>query len=213
MSKHSLLVSTTAFLLVVLAACNAPATPTPTAPAPTVAAPTAAPPTEVPPTAAPATATLAPTATSAPTATIVAGQATTDVVSLVNDKFNTVDTKLALWAIQPGLGTVMLEYGNRLARLWFAANAGNWDMAKYQLDEMVEIQEVGETTRAGRAPMLKAFEDNYLKKIDPAIAAKDKAAFTQAFGNAVAGCNACHTASTGDELEVLQVRRGPDTHH
>jgi len=120
-----------------------------------------------------------------------------DVDKLVNDKFNTVDRKLALWNIQPGLGTVMMEYGNRLSRLWFAANADNWDMAKYQLDEMTEIQEVGEITRPNRAPGLKAFEDGYLKPIDAAIMAKDKAAFTKAFNAAVAGCNACHAASTG----------------
>jgi hypothetical protein len=109
-----------------------------------------------------------------------------------------VDTNLALWMIQPGLGTVMIEYGNRLSRLWFAVNADNWDMAKYQLDEMTEIQEVGETTRAKRAPMLKAFEEGYLMPMDAAILAKDKTAFTQAFNNAIGGCNACHAGSTGN---------------
>src|SRR5574341_583982 len=148
------------------------------------------------PTAAPATELPTQIVTSAP-ATVAPGVPAADVDKLVNDKFNTVDRKLALWNIQPGLGTVMIEYGNRLSRLWFAANAGNWDMAKYQLDEMTEIQEVGETTRPNRAPGLKAFEDGYLKPIDAAILAKDKAAFTKAFNAAVDGCNGCHAASTG----------------
>src|SRR6266545_4171438 len=94
---------------------------------------------------------ILPTDTSAPP-TAVPGVPAADVEKLVIDKFNTVDRNLALWNIQPGLGTVMIEYGNRLARLWFAASADNWDMAKYQLDEMIEIQEVGETTRPNRAP-------------------------------------------------------------
>src|SRR6266508_5463962 len=138
-------------------------------------APTAAPPTPVPPTSPPAS--PSPTAV----ATIPQGVLAADVDKLVNDKFNTVDRDLVLWNIQPGLGTVMIEYGNRLARLWFAANADNWDMAKYQLDEMIEIQEVGETTRPNRAPALKAFEEGYLTALDKAIQAKDKAAFTKAF--------------------------------
>jgi cytochrome c553 len=116
---------------------------------------------------------------------------------LVNDKFNTVDRSLALWNIQPGLGTVMMEYGNRYSRMYFAAKAGNWDMAKYQFDEMLEIQEVGETTRPGRAPMLKAFEDGYLKAVDDAILAQDAAAFDKALAAATDGCNACHAGSTG----------------
>ncbi|HLO14980.1 MAG TPA: hypothetical protein VK206_09125, partial [Anaerolineales bacterium] len=170
----------TAGLALVIFACTA---------APT-AAPTGAPTVEVP------TQAILPTDTSVPP-TAVPGVPAADVEKLVNDKFNTVDRNLALWNIQPGLGTVMIEYGNRLSRLWFAANAENWDMAKYQLDEMTEIQEVGEITRPARAPMLKAFEDAYLKPIDDAILAKDKAAFTTAVNNAITGCNGCHAASSG----------------
>jgi hypothetical protein len=137
-------------------------------------------------------------ATAAPSTTPISpGVAAADIDKLANDKFNKVDRTLTLWNIQPGLGTVMIEYGNRLSRLWFAANADNWDMAKYQLDEMTEIQEVGETTRPARQPMLKAFEDKYLAALDKAIGAKDKAGFTTAFNDALSGCNACHTGSSG----------------
>ncbi len=179
-------------LALILVACGpaptqAPIQPTPLPP--TQAPTQPAPPTEVP-------------ATAAPTAP--PGMPAADVVKLLNDKFTTVDRNLALWNIQPGLGTVMMEYGNRLARIWFATNADNWDMAKYQLDEMTEIQEVGETTRPSRAPMLKAFEDGYLKALDEAILAKDKTAFTSAFNNAITGCNACHKASTGTNWTSYQ---------
>jgi len=84
-----------------------------------------------------------------------------------------------------------------MAQVKQAFDAANWDMAKYQLDEMIEIQEVGETTRPGRAPMLKTFEDNYLKALDDAIMAKDSAKVNAAFKSALGGCNACHAASTG----------------
>ncbi len=216
-----------AVCLVILSAgvaCASPAPSASTTTAPTVAAiPTFPPaPTPVPPTlssaagapAAQATsgatsaptsgATAAPTrgATTAPTAapspsSTGGGLSAATVEQMANDKFNNVDRTLALWAIQPGLGTVMIEYGNRLARLWFAGNASNWDMAKYQLDEMTEIQEVGETTRPARATALKAFEQVFLSKIDKAIASKDKAAFTQAMNDAVTGCNGCHAAASG----------------
>jgi cytochrome c553 len=176
-----------AALVLILVACAT--TPTPTAPPPPTAAPATA---TTAPTAVPATATTAPTA--APT--VPPGVSAADVYKLVTDKFNTVDTKLTLWNIQPGLGTVMMEYSNRLSRIWFAANAGNWDMAKYQVGEMLEIQEVGETTRPTRAPMLKAFEASYLAALDKAIDAKDKAGFTATFKDTIAGCNACHTAAT-----------------
>jgi cytochrome c553 len=137
------------------------------------------------------------------------------VEKLVNAKFNTVDTSLALWNIQPGLGTVMMEYSNRLTRVWFAANADNWDMAKYQVAEMLEIQEVGETTRPNRAPLLKAFEDGFLNALDKAIDTKDKTVFKAAFDKTITGCNACHSASKATDwssfgfVEVQQPQTDP----
>ncbi|MBI3361645.1 MAG: hypothetical protein HY023_11115 [Chloroflexi bacterium] len=197
MKHHSLRLTITRLacvgLALILAACTATPAPPPLPPTP---APTSPPP----PTPVPPTATTAPT----PEPTIPPGVPAADVSKSVADKFNTADTTLSLWKIQPGLGTVMIEYGNRLARLWFAANADNWDMAKYQLDEMKEIQEVGEVTRPKRAPMLKAFEEGYLTAIDKAIMAKDKAAFTKAVNDAVTGCNACHKASTGTNWTSYQ---------
>jgi cytochrome c553 len=146
----------------------------------------------------------APAATSAPTAALTGNLDAAGVAALVDGKFNAVDTRLALWNIQPGLGTVMMEYSNRFSRLYFSAHAGNWDMAKYQLGEMLEIQEVGETTRPKRAPMLKAFEDGYLTPLGEAVTSGDAKAFDTAFANAVGGCNACHAASSGAEWKSYQ---------
>ncbi len=63
------------------------------------------------------------------------------------------DEKLkALAEIQPGLGTVMIEYSTRYTNAYYAAKGGNWDLAAYELKEAGEIQEVGETTRPAVRP-------------------------------------------------------------
>lgn len=98
--------------------------------------------------------------------------------------------------IQPGLGTVMVEVGNRHWWLFYAGDAENWDLAKYQLKEMKEIMEVGATTRPKRKPPLENFIENNLKPVEEAVEAKDKAAFTDAFEKATEGCNGCHQAET-----------------
>ncbi len=105
-----------------------------------------------------------------------------------------------LTAIQPGLGTIMIEYSHRMASAYFAQQAGNWDMAKYQVLEMREIQEVGETTRPGRAAALKAFESSYLDPLAKAIDNKDANAFSTAYKNAITGCNSCHASQTSSEF-------------
>ena len=96
--------------------------------------------------------------------------------------------------IQPGLGTVMMEYSARYTNAYYAAKGGNWDLAGYMVKEALEIQEVGETTRPERAGALKAFETAYLEPLDAAIKAKDFDKFSAAFNAGVKGCNGCHAS-------------------
>ncbi|HTU01572.1 MAG TPA: hypothetical protein VMG58_07135, partial [Candidatus Sulfotelmatobacter sp.] len=98
------------------------------------------------------------------------------------------DEKLKTLAeIQPGLGTVMIEYGNRYTTAYYAAKGGNWDLAAYQIKEAREIQEVGETTRPERAQALKGFEKSYLDPLDEAIKTKDFKRFEKAFKDGIQG--------------------------
>ena len=130
-------------------------------------------------------------------ATTGGGASTADIdklskrVTAVEKDIDTQKTK-----INPGLGTVMIEYGDRFSRAFFGAKAGNWDMVKYQIKEMREIQEVGEIDRPKRATALKNFESKFLDPLDKAAAAKDTAKFDSAFTNAIDGCNDCHAASS-----------------
>lgn len=105
----------------------------------------------------------------------------------------TTDEKLSTLAeIQPGLGTIMIEYSGRITNMYYAAKGGNWDLADYMLKEAREIQEVGENTRPKRAQPLKDFESKYLDALAKTIDAKDFGKFEAAFNEAVDGCNACH---------------------
>jgi len=105
-----------------------------------------------------------------------------------------------LSAIQPGLGTVMVEYAQRMGHVWYAGEAANWDFAHYQIIEMREIQEVGETTRPARAAALKSFESSFLDPLDDAVMANDKARFETAYSAAIQGCNSCHGSQTSADF-------------
>jgi hypothetical protein len=115
----------------------------------------------------------------------------------------------ALAELQPGLGTVMIEYGNRFSTMYYAAKGANWGMADYQLKEMREIQEVGETTRPARAPMLKAFESSSLDKLAETIKAKDWKKFDAAAKEAVEGCNGCHAANGFSFIKYVLPKSSP----
>jgi hypothetical protein len=106
----------------------------------------------------------------------------------------TEDQLKTLANIQPGLGTVMMEYAARWTNTYYAAKGGNWDLAAYMVKEALEIQEVGETTRPKRAGALKAFESAYVTPLSEAIKAKDFGKFDAAFKAGVKGCNGCHVS-------------------
>jgi len=125
-------------------------------------------------------------------------------------KGSTEDQLKTLANIQPGLGTVMMEYSTRWTNTYYAAKGGNWDLAAYMVKESLEIQETGETTRPPRAGALKAFEAAYLGPISDAIKAKDFDKFDAAFKAGVKGCNGCH-ASQGFPYIEYQLPPAPAT--
>lgn len=122
----------------------------------------------------------------------------------------TVESRVdALAKIQPGLGTVMIEYGNRFTNTYYAAKAGNWGLAQYMLKEALEIQEVGEITRPARAGALKTVELAFLDPLNQAILDKDWPTFQSKFDAAVTnGCNGCH-ASAGFPFIQYQLPPAP----
>ena len=111
--------------------------------------------------------------------------------------------------IQPGVGTVMIEYSARWTNTYYAAKGGNWDLAAYMIKELLEIQEVGETTRPARAGAPKAFETAYMGPVGDAIKAKDWDKFDAAFKAGTKGCNGCHTSSGFPYIEYVLPAAAP----
>ncbi len=108
----------------------------------------------------------------------------------------TTDEKFKMLAgIQPGLGSVMIEYSNRAGNVYYAVQAGNWGLAAYQLNEMTEIQDVAETTRPALAKALEAFEKSALGPLAKDIVNQDTPAFRSDFDKMVTQCNGCHRAN------------------
>ena len=116
----------------------------------------------------------------------------------------TDDKIKVLGDIQPGLGVIMQEIGRRFTAIFYAARAGNWELANYELKELREAQEVAEITRPKRKDALISFEESFLgSDTDPTegtlqdtINKKNFIAFNKSFKSAVNGCNGCHQ-STG----------------
>jgi hypothetical protein len=90
----------------------------------------------------------------------------------------------------PKIGEIMALQQMRHIKLWFAGRAANWPLADYEIDELkegfddVNRQLGGDTVeKAVGAP---------ISALEKVVAAKDRAAFADAYDNLTAGCNSCH---------------------
>ena len=126
-----------------------------------------------------------------------------EVNKAIDAKFTTYDGNLPLWKIQSGTAPRMVELTIYFNNMWFGAQAGNWDLARFEAYRSEEATKAVYVTRAKRISTLQPWADSALPALIKAIEAKDKAAFEQAYDVAIAGCNGCHAASDGGPLKSM----------
>jgi len=120
----------------------------------------------------------------------VAGDMSQTVVATKHNKSLTLEQ---IAQIQPGLGTLMIEFGHRFYVAYYAAKANNWELADYEIHELIEAQEVAEVTRPKYTEELKAFEHGALAQLQQTIKAKDWKQFEVKYAETTKACNTCHT--------------------
>ena len=94
--------------------------------------------------------------------------------------------------IQPGLGRIMPEIGQRTWKLYYAAKAENWPLATFQAKEIKGLMELGAFTRPKHEEALIQFMEENWKPVQDAVNKKDFGAFESAFSKAVEAANAYH---------------------
>jgi hypothetical protein len=121
-----------------------------------------------------------------------------------------MDEVLSKTPYHPGLGELMIAFVQpRHIKLGLAGAAGNWAYAAYELGELQEtFEDLGKLVlKHGNLeipPAIAATVKQPMDALDAAIKAKDQAAFTKAYADLTAGCNACHQ-SADHPMIVIQV--------
>ncbi len=140
-----------------------------------------------------------------PAGKAAAGAVTTaDVQKAIDATFSKRNPNLPLWQAQRGTAPQMMEITMHWNNMWFAAQGGNWDFARFEVYRTEEAIKVIAITRPARMAMLKPWEDATLPPLIKAIEAKNLPEFEKAYDAGVAGCNACHTVSEGGPLKSLK---------
>lgn len=92
----------------------------------------------------------------------------------------------------PAFSNIMREIGYRLANSYWAANGGNWGLARYQLQKLRLAEDAAKLENANHRKMLATFEDLHRAPLAAAVSRKDLTRFNHDFANAISGCNECH---------------------
>ncbi|HET7253004.1 MAG TPA: hypothetical protein VFJ46_04490 [Xanthobacteraceae bacterium] len=100
----------------------------------------------------------------------------------------------------PGIAEIMIMTQIRHAKLWLAGNAGNWELADYQIEELKEGFEdvVSHFPVYKDMPVGQMIEATIMPPIDDvekAIKSHDRAKFVSTFDRLTEACNRCHQAA------------------
>lgn len=93
---------------------------------------------------------------------------------------------------QPGMARLMAEIGPRMHRLYYAAQAQNWPLARYFWKESRTIFEIATVVRPKYDENMTKFLDEQYAPLGKAIEAKDFASFEALFAEMVSQANAYH---------------------
>jgi hypothetical protein len=122
----------------------------------------------------------------------------------------TVQETKSTMPYHPGLGTLMTAIVQpRHIKLGLAGNERNWPYAAYQLGELTEtfdemVKLVPKYANLSIPDAIASTVKQPMAALDAAIKAMDAAAFTKAYADFTASCNACHQ-SAARPMIVIQV--------
>lgn len=103
--------------------------------------------------------------------------------------------------IKPGLGEIMGAIQQHHEKLYFSGKNENWELAKYEFDEIKENLDRGtdlyEHFKDLKVPLneLRHITDAPMQEIKKAMEEKNKAQFMAEFSALTQSCNQCHQAA------------------
>lgn len=94
----------------------------------------------------------------------------------------------------PALSEIMTAAQFRHIKLWFAGKHENWDLARYEIEQIKRSLEDAVVFYRGIPVEFVAATTDPIMAIGNAIEAKDSVKFAEGFDALTAACNSCHGA-------------------
>ncbi|MGA9363914.1 MAG: hypothetical protein WBW16_06040 [Bacteroidota bacterium] len=116
----------------------------------------------------------------------------------------------------PGLGEYMTTMQLHMAKLWFAAQAANWELANYELGELQETIEGAEALHAFKnkvdiSSVLQSVRQAQTVLLGQAISERSIHNFMTAYDQTLAACNGCHRPAGYGFVHIVKPLAPPVT--
>lgn len=129
-------------------------------------------------------------------------QKTADNTKMLQNRIDSLEVKLAN-TYKPGFGDFMGSIQAHHAKLWFAGQNENWELADFEVHELMEAIEDIQEYHAGREETkLIGMIEPGIESIDKAIEQKDPALFESGYNMLTISCNQCHQALDYDYIRI-----------
>ena len=118
--------------------------------------------------------------------------------------------------LAPGLGEYMTTIQLHVAKLWFAAKAGNQELAQYELDELKETMEAAKALNAEKngikiSSVLDSVLQTQIAELDKSIKSKSQNEFQKSYDETLSACNGCHAEAGYKFIHMIRPSGPPVT--
>jgi len=101
-------------------------------------------------------------------------------------------TAAEVFALQPGLARLMPEIGDRFWKCYYAAHAGNWELASWQMREMKKLFRLARVTRPKYVEDIDEYLNDVVGPLTAALDQHDFAGFDHNYRAAITSANDYH---------------------
>jgi hypothetical protein len=143
-------------------------------------------------------------------------EASAGELAKLQDTLIGVEAELATEKNSMGLGDYMTTIQLHVGKLWFAAKASNWELAKYELDELKETMEATKALNAEKngvkiSGVLDSVLQTQVAELAASIERKSPAEFSKSYDETLSACNGCHTEAGYKFIHIVRPIAPPVT--
>jgi len=118
--------------------------------------------------------------------------------------------------LAPGLGEYMTTIQLHAGKLWFAAEAANWELAQYELDELKETMEAAKALNAEKngvkiSNVLDSVLQTQVAQLAESVKRKSSGEFQKSYDETLSACNGCHTEAGYKFIHIVRPSASPVT--